>query len=161
MGQKVFDLTKKRLALRLWLYVYIHNYRNDIPSRPEVLNSVWLGSGWYGQISGHSAIGSVSVEFMAHLTAWAGSYAAIISATLLTVPKTNAKIPTMISTTFRSVIQMVTSFQYVANSMRTGTTMPRSEKQKAPMSPMKGPIVGTATAISTVKYSHTNVILLL
>jgi len=29
--------------------------------------------------------------------------------------------------------------------------MPRSEKQKAPMSSMNGPIVGTATAVTTGK----------
>lgn len=81
----------------------------------------------------------------------AGPYVEMIWKTLLDVPKTNAKKPTAINTAFLMVIQMVTLSQYVANSMTTGTMMPSSEKQKAPMSPMNGPIVGTATAIATVK----------
>jgi len=70
---------------------------------------------------------------------------------LLAVPKTSAKTPTAIKTAFRTIIQTVTSSQYVANSMIKGTMMPSNEKQKAPISPMNGPIVGTATAIITEK----------
>lgn len=39
--------------------------------------------------------------------------------------------------------------QYVTVSMRIGMISPRREKQKAPMRPMNGPIVGTATASNT------------
>jgi len=39
--------------------------------------------------------------------------------------------------------------------------MPSNEKQKAPISPINGPIVGTATAITTVKQNQINRHLLL
>jgi len=102
-----------------------------------------------GRTSGHRAAVRVPVALMA--SSGVGTYAVMMSATLLDVPKISARMPTQISTALRMVIQTVTLSQYVANSMIIGTMMPSSEKQKAPMSPMNGPIVGTATAIATAK----------
>lgn len=41
--------------------------------------------------------------------------------------------------------------QYVTVSMNTGMRRPSIEKQNAPIRPIKGPIVGTATASKTEK----------
>lgn len=47
------------------------------------------------------------------------------------------------------------SFQIIINLLLTGTRRPKIEKQKAPISPINGEIVGTATAISTASVTST------
>ena len=69
-------------------------------------------------------------------------------------PNTKAKRPIMQIITFFIATQLNLPnpmSQYVTVSMNTGTRRPRIEKQNAPISPIKGPIVGTATASKTAK----------
>lgn len=68
------------------------------------------------------------------------------------VPNTRAKIPKIDTKTFFHILQFHFPKPFSQNvivSIITGNNNPKIEKQKAPINPMNGPIVGTATAITT------------
>lgn len=76
----------------------------------------------------------------------------MISLTASLVPKIRANIPKMKTRRFfhkRNRPGPKPMSQNVAISMIAGAMRPRREKQKAPMTPMKGAMVGTATASIT------------
>lgn len=75
-----------------------------------------------------------------------------MSLTASLVPKRRANIPKIKTKQFFHNIYRPgpkPMSQNVAISIIAGAMRPRREKQKAPMTPMKGDIVGTATASST------------
>ena len=84
--------------------------------------------------------------------AFAGAYTFKIPSTLSLVPKIKTITPKMETRMFfqrRHFPGPSPSSQKVTHSMKHGRMMPKMEKQRAPMSPMKGPMVGTATARRT------------
>ena len=70
---------------------------------------------------------------------------------LVYVPKTRAKTPKKPMSKFFHIIHFPfpRSSQYVITSITHGHMRPRIEKQKAPMRPMNGLIVGTIMARTT------------
>lgn len=88
------------------------------------------------------------------LLAFLGEYSAMISSMLVQEPNTRAKTPKTKRMKFLKSTQLQgpkPTSQYVTISIMMGMMRPRREKQNAPMSPMKGPMVGTATARRTEK----------
>ena len=76
----------------------------------------------------------------------------MISAKALREPSTKAMRPMMQIMTFFTAIQFPGPYPISQNmiiSMKTGIKSPKIEKQNAPISPINGPIVGTATASKT------------
>lgn len=68
------------------------------------------------------------------------------------VPNTSANRPKITTRTFfqmRNLYGPKPMSQKVMTSMKAGAISPRIEKQKAPMTPISGPIDGTATASIT------------
>lgn len=76
----------------------------------------------------------------------------MIPCTLSFVPSTSTNTPKIETRIFfqrRHLPGPRPSSQKVMHSMKHGSMMPRIEKQRAPIRPMNGPIVGTATAKAT------------
>lgn len=84
-------------------------------------------------------------------------YIFAISSRLISVPKINANTPKMNTKMFLMMTQLPGPkpiSQYVTISMKIGIIRPKMEKQKAPMRPINGPMVGTATASKTVNTNN-------
>lgn len=73
-------------------------------------------------------------------------------------PKTKAMMPITKIMTFLIATQLPGPkpvSQYVTISIRAGINKPKIEKQNAPIKPMNGPMVGTATANRTAPMTIT------
>lgn len=74
------------------------------------------------------------------------------------VPNMRANKPMIVTAAFFHTFQLYLPkpwSQNVTVSMRTGNKRPKMEKQKAPINPMNGPIVGTAIAMRTAMIART------